>query len=66
MASEEYLKRKRAYICEHRRKFYKTITFDLRLDTEKDMIDDLNSKPSRQATIKEAIRNQMLLENQGK
>ena len=62
MPSEEYLKRKRAYINRHRREFYKTMSFDLRLDTEKDMIDYLDSQPSRQACIKKAIKAQMELE----
>ena len=54
--NEEYLKRKRAYICRHRRICYKTISVDFRYDTEGDVIDFLNAQPSKQKFIKEAIK----------
>lgn len=56
MPSEEYLKRKRAYICEHRRKNYKTMTFTFRYDRDMDIINFLDSLPSRQKFIQDAIR----------
>ena len=55
MPSQEYLIRKRKYICEHRRKNYKTMTIAFRFDSEQEYIDYLDAKPSRQKFIKDAI-----------
>lgn len=56
MASEEYLIRKRRYISEHRRKNYKTMTITFRYDKDMDVINFLDSQPSRQKFIQDAIR----------
>jgi len=57
MPTEEYKKRKRAYIVRYQRESYYNVNFKLRLDNKEDqrLIQILESKPNRSAYIKQLI-----------
>lgn len=56
MPTEEYLIRKTNYIKKYQRKTYANINFKVRLDTDKDILDKLNSVPNKSEFIKKLIR----------
>ena len=56
MPSEEYLKRKRAYILSYQKQNYKMICIKCRLDTDSDVIEILKNSGNASEFVKAAIR----------
>ena len=56
MPSEEYFKRKNAYIVRYQKSHYMNISFKVRLDRDKDIIDLLKSVPNKSSFIIDLIR----------
>ena len=54
---EAYLKRKQAYVKRYQKQTYVNISFKLRKDTDKDVINILNGVPSKSVFIRDLIRN---------
>lgn len=59
MPSEEYLQRKSAYIKRYQKETYKTVSFKLRQGRDDDILEFLNSLPSKSDFLKELVRQYM-------
>ena len=56
MPSEEYLKRKSAYIKRYQKEHYMNISFKIRSDRDKDIIELLKGVPNKSSFIIDLIR----------
>lgn len=59
MPTEEYKKRKLAYISSYQKKNYKHISFKVRCKEDMDIIEYLNTVPNKSELIKQLIRTKM-------
>ena len=62
MPSEEYLKRKAAYVARYQKENYKLVAIKFRKDTERDILNILKESGNASEFCKAAIR--FFLENQ--
>ena len=54
--TEEYKKKKMAYIAKYQREFYSTYSFKIRTKEDRDIIEILDSVPNKSEFIKKLIR----------
>lgn len=59
MASEEYKAKKKEYIKRYQKETYTNISFKLRTNKDKDILDMLSSVPNKSQFIKELIREKL-------
>lgn len=56
MPTEEYFERKKQYIKGYQKSHYANVSFNVRLDTDKDIMDKLKSVPDKSNYLKTLIR----------
>lgn len=59
MPSEEYIRRKKAYIKRYQQETYSTVSFKLRNERDKEILEFLNALPSKSDFLKDLIRQYM-------